>query len=188
MVEQYCEYLEQRWQQGCHNAAQLWRELQQRGFTGQAAIVRNWIQKHYGKRSCSAGQQPSSSLQTWASPRQTVWLLLKKSETARSFLDKLCRKSPEIANTATLAREFCRIIRERDVTAWPQWREKTMNSLLANFAKYLCRDEAAVLAALRQPWSNGPVEGNVHRLKLIKRTMYGRASFDLLRIRVVHAA
>jgi transposase len=80
------------------------------------------------------------------------------------------------------------MIRARDVTAWPQWREKTMNSLLANFAKYLCRDEAAVLAALRQPWSNGPVEGNVHRLKLIKRTMYGRASFDLLRIRVVHAA
>ncbi len=50
------------------------------------------------------------------------------------------------------------------------------------------RDEVALLAAMQQPWSNGPLEGNVHRLKLIKRSMYGRANFDLLRLRVVHAA
>jgi transposase len=60
--------------------------------------------------------------------------------------------------------------------------------LLANFAKHLCRDEAAFLAALKQPWSNGPVEGQTHRLKLIKRSMYGRAKFDLLRLRVVAVA
>jgi transposase len=60
--------------------------------------------------------------------------------------------------------------------------------LLANFTKHLCRDEAAFCAALQQPWSNGPVEGRMHRLKLIKRSMYGRAKFDLLRLRVVAAA
>jgi transposase len=59
---------------------------------------------------------------------------------------------------------------------------------LARFATHLCRDEAAVLAALQLPWSNGPVEGQVRRLKLIKRQMYGRAKFDLLRLRVLHAA
>jgi transposase len=59
---------------------------------------------------------------------------------------------------------------------------------LSNFAKHLCRDEAAVVAALQLPWSNGPVEGHVHGLKLIKRSMYGRANFDLLRLRVIHAA
>jgi transposase len=58
----------------------------------------------------------------------------------------------------------------------------------ANFAKHLCRDEQAVLAALQHSWSNGPVEGHVHRLKPIKRSMYGRANFDLLRLRVVSAA
>ena len=105
-----------------------------------------------------------------------------------AYLDELRRKSPEIASAATLAREFCRIIKERDTAAWPKWCEDTKTGLLATFAKYLCRDEAAVLAALQQPWSNGPVEGNIHRLKLIKRSMYGRAKFDLLRIRVVHAA
>jgi transposase len=80
------------------------------------------------------------------------------------------------------------MIRQRDATTWPRWREEAKNSLLANFAKHLCRDEAALLAALQQPWSNGQVEGQIHRLKLIKRSMYGRAGFDLLRLRVVLAA
>jgi transposase len=80
------------------------------------------------------------------------------------------------------------MIRQRDAAVWPRWREDAKTSLLANFAKQLCRDEAALLAALQQPWSNGPVEGHIHRLKLIKRSMYGRAKFDLLRIRVIHAA
>jgi transposase len=188
MVDQHCEYLEQRWQQGCHNAAQLWRELRERGFRGQAPIVRTWIHRHYGSRSASGGGEPSSSTVPRASPRQTAWLLLKNPEEAQPYLDEVRRKSPEIASAATLAREFSRIIRERDAAAWPKWCEDTKTGLLATFAKYLCRDEPAVLAALKQPWSNGPVEGNIHRLKLIKRSMYGRAKFDLLRIRVVHAA
>jgi transposase len=188
MVDQHREYLEQRWQQGCHNAAQLWRELRERGFKGQAPIVRTWIHKHYNSRSSDEKQQPSSSTLSRASPRQTAWLLLKEPEDARPYLEELCSKSPEIATLASLAREFGRIIRKRDVDAWPQWCKDAKSSLLATFAKYLCRDEAAVLASLQHPWSNGPVEGNIHRLKLIKRSMYGRAKFDLLRIRVIHAA
>ncbi len=86
-----------------------------------------------------------------------------------------------------MEREIFRIIRERDRAAWPVWREATTVSPFAHFTKHLCRDEAAFLAALKQPWSNGPVEGHVHRLKLIKYSMYGRAKFDLLRLRVLHA-
>jgi transposase len=59
---------------------------------------------------------------------------------------------------------------------------------LRGFASSLLRDQHAVEAALTLPWSNGPVEGHVHRLKLIKRQIYGRASFDLLRLRVLHQA
>ena len=114
--------------------------------------------------------------------------MLKQPEEARPYLDQLHRRSPEIASCADLAREFFRIIRERDRTAWPIWRDATAASPFANFTKHLCRDEAAFLAALKQPWSNGPVEGHIHRLKLIKRSMYGRAKFDLLRLRVLHAA
>jgi transposase len=72
--------------------------------------------------------------------------------------------------------------------AWPAWQSATLASPLANFARRLQRDEHAFLAALQPPWSDGPVEGHVHRLKLIKRSMYGRAKFDLLRLRVLHTA
>jgi transposase len=85
-----------------------------------------------------------------------------------------------------MAREFVRIVRQRDAAAWQKWKEEAKTRMLASFAKHLCQDEAALMAALQYPWSNGPVEGHVHRLKLIKRSMYGRAKFDLLRLRVVN--
>jgi transposase len=94
-----------------------------------------------------------------ASPHQTAWMLLKEPEDAWPYLEELCSKSPEIAPLASLAREFGRMIRKQDVDAWPLWCKDAKSSLLATFARYLCRDKAAVLAALQQPWSNGPVEG-----------------------------
>lgn len=186
-VDQHSEYLEQRWNEGCHNATQLWHELRARGFAGQCPIVRTWIRRRYGSRSCRTRQRTSFRLPSRVSPRQTAWTLLKQPEDARSYLEELCGRSPDIAACASLAREFVRIIRQRDLVAWPHWKVEVKTSLLANFAKHLCQDEAALLAALQHPWSNGPVEGHVHRLKLIKRSMYGRANFDLLRLRVVNA-
>jgi transposase len=186
-VDRYREYLEQRWNEGCHNATQLWHELRERGFTGQSPIVRRWVRSHYGSRRQRKGQQTPSLAPQPSSPRQTAWTFLKEPEDARNYIAELCRRSPEIAACADLAREFVRMIRERDATAWPNWKDSAKSSLLASFAKHLCHDEDALLAALQQPWSNGPVEGHVHRLKLIKRSMYGRAKFDLLRLRVVNA-
>ncbi len=185
-VDRYRDYLEQRWNEGCHNGTQLWHELRERGFDGQSPIVRRWVRMHYGsRRSRTKQQMPAPSLPT-SSPRQTAWALLKQPDDARAYIAELCCRSPEIAHCADLAREFFRIIRRRDATAWPSWKNSAKNSPLANFAKHLGQDEAAFLAALQHPWSNGPVEGHVHRLKLIKRSMYGRANFDLLRLRVVN--
>ena len=76
----------------------------------------------------------------------------------------------------------------RDVAAWPAWLDAAERGPYARLARHLRRDQAAVAAALRLPWSNGMVEGQVHRLKLLKRQMYGRAGFDLLRLRVLHSA
>jgi transposase len=59
---------------------------------------------------------------------------------------------------------------------------------IRSFAVGLRQEYAAVAAALQYPWSNGPVEGHVNRLKTIKRQMYGRANVDLLQLRVLHAA
>lgn len=105
----------QRWQQRCHNGTRLWRELRERGFRGQAASVRNWIRKRYGPRRCRAkrpAQSPSPA--TRASPRYVAWLVLKEPQEARNFTEELCRRSPQINQCARLAREFCRMIRERD--------------------------------------------------------------------------
>ena len=103
-------------------------------------------------------------------------------------MDELYRASPEISKLAHLGKEFFRIVRSRDLAAWPEWLEAARRTALSRFASGLTRDREAVEAALHLPWSNGPVEGQVHRLKLIKRQMYGRASFDLLRLRVLQKA
>jgi len=187
-VETHREYLEQRWQQGCHNAAQLWRELQTRGFAGRPHTLRDWLQKQYGRRREREKLQAPRPSQPRMSPRKAAWHILKQPEQAQPFLDEIYSRSPEIAALARMARQFCRIIRERDAAAWPEWQRNAAAGPLAGFARHLSQDEAAFLAALQQPWSNGPVEGHVHRLKLIKRSMYGRASFDLLRLRVLLAA
>ena len=73
----------------------------------------------------------------------------------------------------------------RDVVALPHWLGETSNSLLASFGKGIAADLAAVKAALTEPWSNGQTEGQITKLKLVKRQMYGRASLDLLRARLV---
>lgn len=188
VLDPFHEYLESRWQEGCNNGAQLWRELRGQGFAGRPGIVREWIRKRFGPRRCRGRQPPAPAAPLRASPRQVAWWLLKQPEEARRYLDELLQRSPQIAQCATLAREFFRIIRRRDAAAWQAWRDASAATPFVHFTKHLRQDEAAFLAALKHPWSNGPVEGHIHRLKLIKRSMYGRAKFDLLRIRVLNAA
>jgi len=188
MIDHHRDYLEMRWQQGCHNSAQLGRELRSQGFAIRPHTLRDWMHKHYGPRGRRDKLRSRTSTPLRASPRQVAWWLLKQPEDARAYLEQLDLRCPEITRCAALAREFFRIIRDRDTTAWPIWRDATAVSPFANFTKHLRRDEAAFLAALKHPWSNGPVEGHVHRLKLIKRSMYGRAKFDLLRLRVLNPA
>lgn len=187
-LDRYREYLDQRWQQGCHNAAQLWRELHEKGFAGKSRIVRDWMLKHHGTRASEAKKDPTVPPAPRISPRQTAWHVLKESEPSLPYIEELFRRSPEIATAAAVAREFYRMVRKRDLAAWEPWLQSALKSPLASFAKHLSRDSAAVRAALEHAWSNGPVEGNVHRLKLIKRSMYGRARFDLLRLRVLNAS
>jgi transposase len=106
-------------------------------------------------------------------------------------LDLLCQNDVELALTYRLAQEFARLLRgrkEEELSGWLKQVQESAIAELISFAKGLERDEAAVRAGLRYSWSQGPVEGAINRLKLIKRSMYGRAKFDLLRIRVLSAA
>jgi transposase len=87
-----------------------------------------------------------------------------------------------------LVQQFQRLVKERDASAFSAWRERVLRSALPELRSFIAglhRDKAGVMAALTLPWSDGPVEGQVTRLKIIKRQMYGRANFDLLRPRVL---
>ena len=104
------------------------------------------------------------------------------------MLEQVYRTSPEIGRLAQLAQSFFRMFRDRNLQALTGWLKAARATALAGFAAGLERDLDAVREALRLPWNQGHVEGQVHRLKLIKRQMYGRAGFDLLRLRVLQQA
>ena len=190
-VDRWVSYLERRWAEGCHNRTQLWRELHDQGAEFTKVTLRRWIRIRFGVRGY---HQVASLSPAWKrpSPRQTSALLIgfckNISPAHQSFIENLYALCPDIAVCARVAQEFYRMVHERDASAWMSWQKAARKSSLHHFAAQLQHDEAAVQAGLSLPWSTGPVEGHIHRLKLIKRQMYGRAKLDLLRIRLLHAA
>jgi transposase len=120
------------------------------------------------------------------------WMIFKEEqrlEWQQSCLTQLCEKDPQIAQTYELIHEFTTMLREREGERFDAWLarvEEQGASELQSFANGLKKDYDAVKAGLTLSWSNGQTEGQVHRLKLIKRQMYGRGSFTLLRQRVLH--
>ena len=187
IVDAYGSHLEKRYGEGCRNIVQLWQELKDRGFEGQAWTVRSWLRQRFGSTK-KALVSPPVKRSFPASPQRIAWLMLKANPLKHRYLKALLRASPEIAALAHTARGLFDIIRKRDAAAWPGWLEAAERSPYAPFARSLRRDQDAIAAALQLPWSNGMVEGQIHRLKLIKRQMYGRSGFDLLRLRVLHSA
>jgi transposase len=128
------------------------------------------------------------------SAREAAWMLLRPDEQKnedRQTVELLCRLSPEVARGRELALSFVEVIKERRVDGLREWLIDAQRSEVAEFITFangLTADLRAVKAALEYAWSNGQVEGRVHRLKLIKRQMYGRGKLDLLRTRVLRAA
>jgi transposase len=94
---------------------------------------------------------------------------------------------PRLAEAAALVDEFQRMIRNRKPDHLDAWLPKADQSLLSSFARGLRTDRAAAVAAMEEPWSNGQAEGQINRLKTLKRQMYGRAKLDLLKARMLAA-
>jgi transposase len=121
-----------------------------------------------------------------------AWLVVADRERLdakeQQFVGALMARSPELSHLISLAREFRTLVRQKAADRLDEWVATARGSALAGFAEGLARDLAAVRAALSLPWSTGPVEGQISRLKTIKRTMCGRAGFELLRHRVLEAA
>jgi transposase len=128
------------------------------------------------------------------SAREATWMLLRPGELKDEeelVIELLCRLSPEVARSRELALGFIELVKERDAEGLREWLSSAQRSEVAEFVTFangITSDLQAVRAALEYEWSNGQVEGQVHRLKLIKRQMYGRGNLDLLRARVLRAA
>ncbi len=104
-------------------------------------------------------------------------------------LRQLRQASLDLEVTYQLVEEFLHMVRERTGERLDEWLKKVDASHLQAFQTFVTgvqKDKEAALAGLTLPWSNGPLEGNINRLKLIKRSMYGRAEFDLLKLRVLY--
>ena len=126
------------------------------------------------------------------SKRRAAWFVVADYETIdtteQRFVEALIATSPELGRIIALARAFNAMVRYKQAERLDSWLAAAKDTALAGFADGLVRDLAAIRAALSLPWSTGPVEGQISYLKTIKRTMSGRAKFDLLRHRVLEAA
>jgi transposase len=139
------------------------------------------------------GKKPAPRLRL-PSARQAAWMLLRPEgleDEEKEMAGLLCRLSPEVARAQQLALSFVEVIKERHADGLRGWVIDAQRSEIpefVGFANGLTTDLQAVRGALEHEWSNGQVEGQVHRLKLVKRQMYGRGKLDLLRARVLYAA
>jgi transposase len=200
ILEPYFSYIHRRWAEGCHNALQLWREIKEEGYGGKAAMVRRYVRRLRAKLAELTPEQRTRFLGTRTifrppTSRRAAWWLLKQEEELnperRAFVEQLCHLCPAAEKVRQMAREFREVVGERRPEALGRWLDAAKRGEVAElegFAQGLSKDYEAVKAALTHEWSNAQVEGQINRLKFIKRQMYGRANFDLLKARFLHAA
>jgi transposase len=149
------------------------------------------------RRASEAGRSPEVELSPYTraqgpSARSVSFLVVsrpeKRSRLGQLYLEQLCQLQTEMAQLYELALSFLSLVRERRGQDLAAWRTQAVSSgmePLMRFAEGMKDDLAAIEAGLTLPWSNGVVEGQVNRLKLLKRQGYGRASVALLRQRMV---
>jgi len=198
LIDPYKTYLLERWQQGCHQGVQLERELRTKGYKGSPRAIYRYLETldalsfSARKSGSPSTTKPLNPLLTLLAP-QATWLFFRKledlKEEERENLRQLRRMSPHLETAYQLVEMFLHMVRERTGEQLDAWLAAVKASHLEAFESFVTgvqQDKDAVFAGLTLPWSNGPLEGNVNRLKLIKRSMYGRAEVDLLKLRVLH--
>ena len=196
-IHRFLPYLQKRWiEDGERSSRALWKEIKQQGYSGVEGTLRHFLQKwreaedaeikmHTMIRSSAPGRAPST--------RQIKWLLFGSNKKPSQqweqvFLQQLCRDIPAIETARELVGEFHQLMTDRQSEGFKRWLEKVRTTGIGElvwFANGVEQDRAPVEKAFESQWSQGQTEGQVNRLKLIKRQMYGRANFDLLRARVV---
>jgi transposase len=192
-LDAHLPFLRQWWEAGCHNIAQLYRELVARGYTQSYRSVYKQLVRLLpeGKKNAAKGCNLSP---TPLSSRQATFLFLRQSKERekdeQETLITLQHLHPEIDLAYDLIQQFTQMLHTRTGEQLDAWLEKVRASQIREFQSFVLgveRDKLAIVAGLTLPQNNGLVEGKVNKLKLIKRMGYGRAEFPLLRQCVLHA-
>ncbi len=206
LIDPYERSVLQWWREGNRNGLQLYRELTAQGYKGSPKAMYRYLARLRTPQSPSSGLTPSkpyrrksvlaepSPLENFSAQRVT-WLFLcqpdELDETQQHELALIRQVSPSAEAAYRLAQAFMHMIREhtgQQLDTWLRSAQASHLPELKSFARGIQQDKAAVFAGLTLLWSNGPLEGHVNRLKLIKRSMYGRAKLRLLRQRVLKSA
>ena len=189
LLDPWRKWMEEQRESGNYNASQIWREMVMKGFTGSETIVRDAVarwRKGWLPPVAATTRLPSASrVSRWLMP----WRIIRGEENyASRFIGLMCEKEPQLKIAQQLALDFYRILKTKNKQQISRWFSNVSKSgpvELQRVAAGMEADAAAIYEAITSRWSNGVVEGHVNRLKMLKRQMYGRAGFELLRRRVM---
>jgi transposase len=196
-LDGYREWIDARIAEGFINIADLHRQLTERGFKGSYGGAYAFVTKRLGAAGKKRDRRNAATPPVPRPPsaRQLSFEWVRRAEKRKppeqARLDAIRACSDQLSAALDLADAFADLIRKQSAGTLSEWLtrgEASPDSDLRRFAEGIRHDEAAVQAAVTERWSNGPVEGHVNRLKTVKRQMYGRAGFVLLRARVLNAA
>jgi len=198
LIDPYKTYLLKRWHQGCRKGAQLERELRAKGYKGSGRALYRYLETLEPPGTTVRRRDPASAMSVpnpllALSAQQATWLFFRRPEDLKAeeqeTLQQLRQASSHLETSYQLVKEFLHMVRERTGEQLDAWLGAVQASHLEAFQTFVTgvqQDKEAVFAGLTLSWNNGPLEGNVNRLKLIKRSMYGRAEIDLLKPRVLY--
>ena len=180
---------------------QLAREIQAQGFRGSASLVGQLLSDWRARLPEPVGRvrgkkrQAAPLAKRQVSAKQASWLFVKRKEQLttdqQELIERICQAHADLQELYQLGQDFVLMVKQRQPKQLDPWLARAQKSAsveLQRFASGIKRDYDAVKAALSLPWSQGQVEGQITRLKFLKRQMYGRARFDLLRSRVLRRA
>jgi transposase len=199
LLDPFQTYLSDRFNAGCHNASKLFREIQRQGFTGNYGLVAAYVKRMRTaqgvtskSRTAATPVKVTAPSEKPLTPRSATWLVLRReaAETEQALLGQIQAQQGELAKAIELSQDFAELLRQRQPEKLDGWLERAAQSALKAFERFaagLREDYEAVKAGVTLPWSTGPVEGHINRLKMLKRQMFGRANIDLLRRRVLCA-
>jgi transposase len=191
VLDPWKPYLLRQWAEGCHIALRLWREIRALGVAYSSANVARFAARiRRGEVACPPTAPPGSTtpaqetgtrpLSTRWSPRHVAGLCVSRPEELtdhhQTYLTRVCHADGTIQLAYTLAQAFTVMLRERHGEQLESWIVAAQASGIPELQRFACgllADKAAVQAGLTLAWSQGQVEGHIHRLKLVKRSMYG---------------